>query len=50
MDLKKLAPLIDPFYVTSQCRSLSNHNCQGHLAQVLKVANDGDDAPISLLW
>jgi hypothetical protein len=50
MALKKLAPLVDPFSATSQMLHFFNHNCRGHLDQVLEVVEDGDDAPISLLW
>jgi hypothetical protein len=47
--LKKLAPLLDPFPVTSQMLQYFYHNRRGHLAQVLKIVKDDDDAPVSLL-
>jgi hypothetical protein len=49
MVLKKLAPLDDPFFVTSQMTQFSDHNGRGHYTQVLHVVKNSDDAPISLL-
>jgi hypothetical protein len=48
--LRKLAPLPDIFFATSQKPRFSNHNGRGHGTQVLHVVKDGDDAPISSLW
>ena len=50
MALRKLAPLLDTFFATSQKPRFPNHNGRGHGTQVLHVVKDGDDAPISLLW
>jgi hypothetical protein len=50
MSLKKLAPLVEPFFVTSQMPLFSQSQWLGHLTHVLHVVKNGDDAPISLLW
>jgi hypothetical protein len=50
MVLKKLAPLVNPFFVTSRMLQFSNHIGRGHLTQVLHVVKNGDYAPIFLLW
>jgi hypothetical protein len=39
-------PPLDPSFITSQMPQFSDQECRGHLAQVLQVAKDGDDAPI----
>jgi hypothetical protein len=50
MALKKLAPLVDLFFATSQMPQFPNHNGRGHCTQVLHVVKNSDDAPVSLLW
>jgi hypothetical protein len=50
MVLKKLSPLVDPFFSTSQLTQFSQSQWSGSFDSVLHVVKNGDDAPISLLW
>jgi hypothetical protein len=50
MALRKLAPLPDTFFATSQKSRFAQLQWSGHVTQVLHVVKDGDDAPISSLW
>jgi hypothetical protein len=50
MALKKLAPLVDLFFLTFQMPQFFRSQWSGHCTQVLHVVKNSDDAPISLLW
>jgi hypothetical protein len=50
MVLKKLVPLVNPFFATSQMPQFSQSQWSGHCTQVFHVVKNSDDAPISLLW
>jgi hypothetical protein len=50
MVLKRLTPLVDPFFPTSQMPQFSQSQWSGHCTQDLHVVKNSDDVPVYLLW